>query len=60
MRAGSKGQVTAPPLDLMNWLTGRAKRRLWLVGEYMLTPRATVPVGLHGFVRGRPKPEQAS
>lgn len=39
MRAGPKGQVTVPPLDLTGWPEDRAARRLRFVGEFVVTPR---------------------
>ncbi len=52
MRAGPKGQIQAPPLDLSGWPADRAERRLRFVAEYLLVPRghgAGDPVRLRDF-----------
>ncbi|ODQ85326.1 terminase large subunit domain-containing protein [Mycolicibacterium holsaticum] len=54
MRAGPKGTVKADPLDFSGWPTGRARRRVRFVGEYLVTPRgvgAKEPFDLRTFQR---------
>lgn len=52
MKAGPKGTVDAPPLDLSGLPEGRAERRLAFIAEYLVVPKgvgAGEPVRLRGF-----------
>lgn len=54
MRAGPKGTVKADPLDFSGWPTGRVRRRVRFIGEYLVTPRgvgAKEPFDLRPFQR---------
>lgn len=39
MKAGTKAQITAAPLDLTEWPTERAARRERFVAEFLITPK---------------------
>lgn len=39
MKAGTKAQITAEPLDLSGWPADRAARRVRFVAEFLITPK---------------------
>ena len=54
MRAGPKGIIDAPPLDLAGYPTDRAERRMRFIEQHLITPRghgANQPFNLRQFQR---------
>jgi len=54
MRAGPKGEISAPPLDLKGWPADRAKRRIKFIEKYVIVPKghgAGKPLKLRDFQR---------